>query len=124
MSEPAAQSAPRRRSYPRLTKWAGIFATTAAIIVVLAQLYDMFGPPSLPDCDASRVQSTLRDIIRTKIKVELSNLAEFAAGAKTDDTLACAATLTFADSTRGRLSYKVYIKGRNIMVATEDLKPL
>lgn len=123
MADPAGGTTPPR-GYPRLTKWAGIFITACLVIVILAQLYDRFGPPTLPDCDANRVQDTLRDLLTDKTPSKLTDMREFAAGAKSDDTLACTATLTFADKTRGRLSYRVYIKDRSLMVATEGLKPL
>jgi hypothetical protein len=113
-----------KRSYPRLTKWAGIFTSGCFIILTLVQLYDWLGPVSLPDCDDSGVQTTIRDIFRDKTKTEISAMGAFTAAGKSGDGLSCTVDLTFNDKSRARLSYRVYLKDRSVMVATGDTKAL
>jgi hypothetical protein len=113
-----------KKSYPRLTRWAGIFTTVCFVIIGLVRLYDWLGPVSLPDCDGSGVQTSIRDIFREKAKTEVSGMDAFTPGASAADSLSCTADLTFTDKTRARLSYRVYLENGHVMVQTGDLRTL
>jgi hypothetical protein len=124
VSDPNLVAPPEKRTYPRLVKWAGYFTTACVVVLVLTQLISMFGPASLPDCDSSNVQDSLRDIFSKPPKATISAWDTFTPGAKTADSLACTANLTFVDKTRALLSYRVYIKDSHVMVAVDDVKAL
>ena len=81
-------------------------------ILALTQLYNWFGPVSLPECDDSGVQSTIRNIFREKAKVEIAVMDAFTPAPIAADGLSCTADLTFSDKARARLSYRVVPAGR------------
>jgi hypothetical protein len=124
VSDPSVDVPAATKSYPRLIKWALIFTTTCTVIIVAVQLYGWLAPVSLPDCNDSTVQSSIRDILRDKITAGISAMDGFTSAAKTSDSLACTADLTFGDQSRGRLSYRVYLQGGQVMVATDTMKSL
>jgi hypothetical protein len=122
MSDPGV--APAKKTYPRLTKWASAFTSICFLIILAVKLFAWFGPVSLPDCDGSAVQDTIRDIFREKVKTEITAFDAVTAGAKTAETLACTADLSFPDKSRARLTYHVHIKDREVLVVTDDVKDL
>jgi hypothetical protein len=124
MSDPNVDAPAAKRSYPRLTRWASYFITACLVILTATQLYEWLGPVSLPDCDNSGVQSSLRDIIHEKTKVDISAMEAFTPAAKAAGSLSCTADLTFADKSRGRLSYRVFLQDSHVMVATDTMKAL
>jgi hypothetical protein len=124
MSDPSVGAPPAKRSYQWLIKGASFFITACVVILAATQLFQWFGPVNLPDCDNSGVQSSLRDIIREKTKVEISAMEAFTPAAKTADSLSCTADITFTDKSRGRLSYRVFLKDSQVMVATDNMKAL
>jgi hypothetical protein len=117
-----------KKKYSRLAKWAGIFTTIVTTltfgILALTQLYNWFGPVSLPECDDSGVQSTIRNIFREKAKVEIAVMDAFTPAPIAADGLSCTADLTFSDKARARLSYRVYLQDGHVMVQTGDVKTL
>lgn len=125
MSESDAGIPPAKRNYKiLLLKASSYFMTGTVVLLTAVQLYNWFGPTSLPDCDDSGVQSTLRNIFSEKAKDPISLMDAFTPGAKAADSISCTAELTFNDKSRGHLSYRVYLQKGHVMVVTDDLKAL
>jgi hypothetical protein len=125
MSDPGAGAPPAKRNYKILLIKSCSYFTSGVVVLFLAlQLYDWFGPTSLPDCDDSGVQTTIRSIFSEKSKTEITDMAAFASATAPAGGLACSAELTFSDKSRGRLSYRVYLKGSHVMVVAENVEEL
>jgi len=124
VSDPSVDPPPAKPFSQRLIKWAGYFTTACVVILVATQIINAFAPPSLPDCDASDVRDSLRDIFNKQPKAAIAAWDTFTPGAKSADSLACTANLTFIDKTRALLSYRVYLKDSHVMVAVDDVKAL
>ena len=125
MSESDVGTPPAKRSYKILfLKACSYFITGTVVVLTAVQLYNWLGPTSLPDCDDSGVQTTLRHIFSEKAKDPISAMDAFTPGAKAKDSIACTADLTFDDKSRGHLSYRVYLQEGHVMVVTDELKAL
>jgi len=125
MSESDVGTPPAKRNYKiLLLKASSYFITGTVVLLTAVQLYNWLGPTSLPDCDDSGVQTTLRHIFSEKAKDPISVMDAFTPGAKAADSLSCTADLTFADKLRGHLSYRVYLQKGHVMVVTDELNEL
>ncbi len=125
MSEPDVDAPPEKRNYKiLLIKSCSYFMTGTIVLLTAVQLYSWLGPTSLPDCDDSSVQGSLRSIFSEKANYPISVMDAFTPGAKAANSLSCTADLTFNDKSRGHLSYRVYLQEGHVMVVTDELKEL